>query len=63
MASPEDAQRTIEQFHGYDMGGRVLTVNEARDREERPARTFDSGGRRDFAGSDRGSCRNERNHR
>ena len=62
MASPEDAQRVIEKFHGYDMGGRSLTVNEARPREERPAREFAGGERRGFGGS-RGSPRNERNYR
>jgi len=71
MASPEDAQRVIEQFHGFDMGGRNLTVNEARPREERPARAFDGGGeRRDFGGGggerrggSRSSARNERSYR
>ena len=61
MGSPEDAQRVIEKFHGFDMGGRALTVNEARPREERPAREFAGAGgeRRGFAGS----ARNERNYR
>jgi RNA recognition motif-containing protein len=71
MASPEDAQRVIEQFHGYDMGGRNLTVNEARPREERPARAFEGGGeRRNFGGEPSGSfgggrasARNERSYR
>jgi cold-inducible RNA-binding protein len=64
MASPEDAQRVIEKFHGFDMGGRALTVNEARPREERPARSFEgSGERRDFAGGGRSSPRNERSFR
>jgi cold-inducible RNA-binding protein len=42
MASPQDAQRVIEKFHGYDMGGRHLTVNEARDREEHPTHSLES---------------------
>lgn len=66
MASPEDAQRVIEQFHGYDMGGRNLTINEARAREERPARSFSGGDeRREFTGhgSGRASSRNERSYR
>jgi RNA recognition motif-containing protein len=75
MASPEDAQRVIQKFHGFDMGGRALTVNEARAREERPARSFDGGGgeRRDFAGGGerrggfggggRTNSRNERSYR
>lgn len=28
--SDEDADKAIEQFNGYDLGGRPLTVNEAR---------------------------------
>lgn len=50
MASPEDAQRAIEKFHGFDMSGRNLTVNEARPKEDRPARAFDGGERRGFGG-------------
>jgi cold-inducible RNA-binding protein len=67
MASPEDAQRVIQKFHGFDMGGRALTVNEARPREDSPARASGSGGeRRDFAGNGgggRSSPRNERSFR
>lgn len=37
MASDADAQKAIEQFHGKELDGRTLTVNEARPREERPA--------------------------
>ncbi|MBI4023492.1 MAG: RNA-binding protein [Verrucomicrobia bacterium] len=36
MGSDADAQKAIEQFHGKELDGRVLTVNEARPREERP---------------------------
>ena len=35
MASQEDGQRAIEQFNGKEYGGRNLTVNEARPREDR----------------------------
>jgi len=35
MASAEDAQKAIDKLHGSDMGGRNLTVNIARPREER----------------------------
>ena len=42
MASPQDAQRVIEKFHGYDMGGRQLTVNEARDRDDRFTPTLEN---------------------
>ncbi len=63
MASPEDAQRVIEKFHGFDMGGRSLTVNEARPREDRP-REFAGGDHREGGfGGGRGSSRNERNFR
>ncbi|HNB71699.1 MAG TPA: RNA-binding protein [Acidobacteriota bacterium] len=35
MASKEDGMRAISQFHGTELDGRTLTVNEARPREER----------------------------
>jgi len=40
----EDGRRAIEQLDGSDMGGRRVTVNEARPRAERPRRPT-SGGR------------------
>jgi cold-inducible RNA-binding protein len=49
MSTPEEAQAAIAGLHGRDLGGRALTVNVAKPREERPA-----GGRREFGG-DRGS--------
>lgn len=39
MGSQDDAQQAINQYHGYLLGGRNLTVNIARPREERP-RTY-----------------------
>jgi RNA recognition motif-containing protein len=33
MGSNADAQKAIEQFDGYELKGRALKVNEARDRE------------------------------
>ena len=45
MASDEEAQKAIAGMNGKDLGGRAITVNVARPREERPA-----GGRRDFGG-------------
>jgi RNA recognition motif-containing protein len=33
-----DAAKAIEMFDGYELDGRNLRVNEARPREERPAR-------------------------
>jgi RNA recognition motif-containing protein len=51
MASDADAQNAITQLHGRDMGGRSLTVNEAKPRPER------SGG---FGGSGSGGGGNRR---
>ncbi len=36
FATAEEAQKAIEMFHGQEMDGRALVVNEARQREERP---------------------------
>lgn len=36
MATSDDAQRAIDQFHGQQYQTRTLTVNIARPREERP---------------------------
>jgi RNA recognition motif-containing protein len=35
MASEEDGLKAIEEFNGKDFDGRTLTVNEAKQREER----------------------------
>ena len=50
-ATPEEAQKAIEQFHNKDFQGRAITVNVARPREERAPR----GDRPDFrpGGSER----------
>ncbi len=37
FASAEEAARAVEMFHGQECGGRQLTVNVARPREERGA--------------------------
>jgi RNA recognition motif-containing protein len=37
MATPDEAQAAIAGLNGRDMGGRAITVNVARPREERPA--------------------------
>jgi RNA recognition motif-containing protein len=37
MSTPEEAQKAIEGLNGKDLGGRALTVNIARPREDRPA--------------------------
>jgi cold-inducible RNA-binding protein len=34
MASQEDAEGAIRELNGFNMGGRPLTVNEARERSE-----------------------------
>jgi RNA recognition motif-containing protein len=38
-ATPEEAQKAIEQFHDKDFQGRKITVNVARPREDRPPRS------------------------
>lgn len=44
MSTPEEAESAIAGLNGRDLGGRSLTVNLARPREERPA-----GGRGGFS--------------
>jgi cold-inducible RNA-binding protein len=48
MSSPEEAQNAIAGLNGKDLGGRAITVNIARPREDRPA--GGGGGRREFSG-------------
>jgi len=50
MATDEEAQAAIEGMHGRELGGRALTVNVARPREERSGGGGGGGGRRDFGG-------------
>jgi RNA recognition motif-containing protein len=63
MATPAEATAAIEQFNGKDLGGRNLTVNEAKPRTERAAGGggsrggYSGGGGRD---RDRGSDREPR---
>ncbi len=64
MATPEEAAAAIEQFNGKDFGGRNLTVNEAKPREDRGGRGggygggrgggYGGGGGRGGGGGDRG---------
>lgn len=60
MATPEEAAAAIEQFNGKDFGGRNLTVNEAKPREDRGRGGY-GGGRGGYGGGggrdrgDRGS--------
>lgn len=52
MATDEAAQSAISNLHGRELGGRNLTVNVARPREDRAPRSGGGGGggggRRDF---------------
>jgi RNA recognition motif-containing protein len=52
METQEQANAAIAQFNGKEFGGRALTVNEARPREERPRGDF--GGGRGGGGGHRG---------
>ncbi len=60
MSSDEEAQKAIEGLHGKDVGGRALTVNVARPREERQGGGGGGGGggRREYGGG--GGGRRER---
>ena len=46
MSTDDEAQKAIEGLNGKELGGRALTVNVARPREERSG----GGGRRQFGG-------------
>src|SRR5262252_2763261 len=61
MSTPEEAQKAIDALHGKELGGRALTVNIARPREERAGGGGGGGGgRRDFRGGGGGGGRRER---
>ena len=49
MSTPEEAQKAIAALNGSQLGGRALTVNVAKPREERAPRS--GGGRREYGGS------------
>ncbi len=53
MSTPEEAQKAIAALNGATVGGRPLTVNVARPREERPAGGGDRGPRRDYGNRNR----------
>ena len=55
MSTDEEAQKAIAAMNGVDLGGRSITVNIAKPREERP-----SGGRREYGGGG-GGYRGNRN--
>ncbi|MEP6664446.1 MAG: RNA-binding protein [Verrucomicrobiota bacterium] len=44
FASPAEAQKAVDEFHGKDFQGRALTVNIARPKEDRPPRREGGGG-------------------
>jgi RNA recognition motif-containing protein len=46
MSTDEEAKKAVDELNGKDLGGRPITVNEARPREERPRRDFSSEGNR-----------------
>jgi RNA recognition motif-containing protein len=67
MGTAEEAAQAAEKLNGADLGGRALTVNEARPKEEGAGRSFGGGGggggrgfggggggRGGFGGGDRG---------
>jgi cold-inducible RNA-binding protein len=56
MSTPEEAQTAIGAVNGSSVGGRALTVNVAKPREERSGGGFGSdrnsgGGRREYSGT------------
>ena len=60
MSTPEEAQKAIDALNGSQVGGRAITVNIARPREERPPGGGGGGGRgprREYGG---GGGRRER---
>ena len=44
MGNSAEGNAAINGLHGQDLDGRNLTVNEAKPREDRPARSFSGGG-------------------
>ena len=57
MNSPQEAQNAIDALNGKELGGRALSVNIARPREERPG---GGGGGRGYGGGGRGGYRGDR---
>jgi cold-inducible RNA-binding protein len=57
MSSKEEGQAAIAQLNGKEVGGRALTVNEAKPREDRGGSRGGGGGRGGFGGggNNRGS--------
>ena len=66
MATPEEAQAAIAQLNGKELGGRNLTVNEAKPKTDRGGRGGGYGGGRGGGGGynrDRDRDRNDREPR
>lgn len=61
-ASSDEAKKAVEMFHNKEFQGRALTVNIARPREERPARSGGQAGWRNDRGGGGGGERRERYH-
>ncbi len=60
MGTDEEAKTAAEKLNGTDLGGRAITVNEARPKEEGAGRSFGGGGggpRRSFGGGGGGGGR------
>ena len=61
MSTPEEAQQAITGLNGRDLGGRALTVNVAKPREDRPRTGGGGGGRREYGGGGGGGGGGGRN--
>ena len=64
MSTAEEAEKAIAGLNGRDLGGRALTVNVAKPREERPRSGGGGGGgggRREFGGGGGGGGGGGRN--
>ncbi len=60
MSTAEEAQKAIAGLNGKELGGRALTVNVARPREERTGGGGGGGGRREYGGGGGGGGRSNR---
>ena|SRR3989442_1425586 len=62
FATPAEAAKAVETFHGKEFQGRPLTVNIAQPKEDRPPRSGGGGGYRGDRGGNRreGGGRRER---
>jgi RNA recognition motif-containing protein len=55
MSSREEGEAAIQQLNGKEVGGRALTVNEAKPREDRGGSRGGGGGRGGFGGGGGGN--------